>query len=130
MVPIDHELVVELREGPLNESEWPGDEDLVFPATNGQPLRQENVRAARCWNVTAEEAGVAWAGFSHVPAYVRHGRLFAAGRNAVQVQRWLGHHSPAFTLSVYVHLLDGDVGGPLYQSDVVPPTKMVERAAT
>jgi len=25
------------------------------------------------------------------------------------VQRWLGHHSPAFTLSVYVHLLDDDL---------------------
>jgi hypothetical protein len=36
-----------------------------------------------------------------------------AGRNAVQVQRWLGHHSPSFTLSVYVHLLDGDLGEPL-----------------
>jgi integrase len=39
--------------------------------------------------------------------------LFAEGRNAVKVQRWLGHHSPAFTLSVYVHLLDDDLGGPL-----------------
>jgi hypothetical protein len=24
--------------------------------------------------------------------------------------RWLDHHSPAFTLSVYVDLLDGDLG--------------------
>jgi len=39
--------------------------------------------------------------------------LFAEGRNAVQVQRWLGHHSPAFTLATYVHLLDGDIGQPL-----------------
>jgi hypothetical protein len=29
------------------------------------------------------------------------------------VQRWLGHHSPAFTLSTYVHLLDEHVGEPL-----------------
>lgn len=36
--------------------------------------------------------------------------LFAAGRNAVQVQHWLGHHSAAFTLATYVHLLDGDIG--------------------
>jgi hypothetical protein len=34
--------------------------------------------------------------------------LFARGASAVQVQHWLGHHSPAFTLSVYVHLLPGD----------------------
>ncbi|MCB0867349.1 MAG: hypothetical protein KDB48_01510, partial [Solirubrobacterales bacterium] len=32
---------------------------------------------------------------------------------AVQVQRWLGHHSPAFTLQVYVHLLNDDLGGAL-----------------
>ena len=31
----------------------------------------------------------------------------------MQVQRWLGHHSPAFTLATYVHLLDGDLGEPL-----------------
>jgi hypothetical protein len=29
------------------------------------------------------------------------------------VQRWLGHHSATFTLSTYVHLLDGDIGEPL-----------------
>jgi hypothetical protein len=39
--------------------------------------------------------------------------MFAAGRNAVQVQRWLGHHSASFTLDTYVHLLDGDLGAPL-----------------
>jgi integrase len=40
-------------------------------------------------------------------------RLFAAGRNAVQVQRWLGHSAPGFTLRTYVHLLDDDLGAPL-----------------
>ena len=39
--------------------------------------------------------------------------MFAAGRNAVRVQHWLGHHSAAFTLARYVHLLDGDLGGPV-----------------
>jgi hypothetical protein len=29
------------------------------------------------------------------------------------VQHWLGHHSAAFTLATYVHLLDGDIGEPL-----------------
>jgi len=32
--------------------------------------------------------------------------LFERGANAKQVQRWLGHHSPSFTLDTYVHLLD------------------------
>lgn len=83
----------------------------MFPATNGRPLRQENVRR-RVLKPTAEEAGVPWIGF-HTFRHSCATRLFAAGRNAVQVQRWLGHHSPAFTLSVYVHLLDGDLGGAL-----------------
>jgi integrase len=42
-----------------------------------------------------------------------HLRLFAEGRNVVQVQRWLGHHSASFTLDTYVHLLDNDLGEPL-----------------
>jgi hypothetical protein len=40
-------------------------------------------------------------------------RLFAAGRNAKQVQRFFGHHSPAFTMERYVHLLDDGVGAAL-----------------
>jgi hypothetical protein len=36
-------------------------------------------------------------------------RLFRRGVNAVQVQMWLGHHSPAFTQAVYVHLLSSDL---------------------
>jgi integrase len=32
-------------------------------------------------------------------------RLFADDRNAVEVQKWLGHHSPSFTLDTYVHPL-------------------------
>ena len=31
----------------------------------------------------------------------------------MQVQRWLGHHSPAFTPASYVRLLDGELGEPL-----------------
>ena len=35
--------------------------------------------------------------------------LFRHGLNAKQVQMWLGHHSPAFTLATYVHLLPDDL---------------------
>jgi integrase len=109
-VPIDHALVLELR-ARRKAAEWSGDDDLVFPALNGEPLRQENVRR-RALEPTAQEAGVPWAGF-HTLRHTCATRLFAEGRNAVQVQRWLGHHSPSFTLSVYVDLLDGDLGEPL-----------------
>ena len=109
-VPIDHGLASALRKC-REASEWPRDADLVFPAQNGKPLRQENVRR-RYLKPAAEEVGVSWAGF-HTFRHTCATRLFAEDRNAVQVQRWLGHHSPAFTLSVYVGLLDGDLGGPL-----------------
>ena len=51
------------------------------------------------------------------PHTLRHtavSRLFADGRNAVQVQRWLGHSDPGFTLRTYVHLLNDDLGEPLH----------------
>ena len=83
----------------------------MFAAANGQPLDYSNVRRD-VLAPTAAEAGVPWIGM-HTFRHTCATRLFAAGRNAVQVQRWLGHHSPAFTLSVYVHLLDDDIGGPL-----------------
>jgi integrase len=84
---------------------------LVFPAKNGLPLRQENVRR-RVLKRAAEEADVAWIGF-HTFRHTCASLLFAAGRNVKQVQRWLGHHSPAFTLDRYVHLLDDGIGGGL-----------------
>ena len=36
-------------------------------------------------------------------------RLHASLLNAKQVQMWLGHHSPAFTLATYVHLFADDL---------------------
>jgi integrase len=53
-----------------------------------------------------------WVGF-HAFRHTCASLLFADGRNAKQVQVWLGHHSAAFTLATYVHLLDGDIGQPL-----------------
>ena len=35
--------------------------------------------------------------------------LFEAGRNVKQVQAWLGHADPGFTLK-YIHLMDAGVG--------------------
>ena len=112
-VPIDHNLVVELRKR-RKQSEWPGDDDLVFGSANGKALRQENVRR-RALEVGAQEANVPWVGF-HTFRHTCASRLFAEGRNVVQIQRWLGHHSPSFTLDTYVDLLDGDLGAPLASS--------------
>lgn len=65
----------------------------------------------------AKRAGVPWATlhtFRHTCATM----LFRHGLNAKQVQAWLGHHSPAFTLSTYVHLLADDLPDPAFLDDL------------
>jgi integrase len=86
-------------------------DSLVFPGLNGRPYDPAHVYN-RVLSPACAEAGVEWAGF-HTFRHTIASRMFASGRNAVQVQHWLGHHSAAFTLSTYVHLLDGDLGGPV-----------------
>jgi integrase len=109
-VPLDDDLALALRER-RRDSEWPGEQDIVFPVGNGSPIMPGNLRR-RVLKPIAQEAGVPWVGF-HTFRHTCATLLFAQGRNAVQVQHWLGHHSPAFTLARYVHLLDGDLGEPL-----------------
>jgi integrase len=53
-------------------------------------------------------AGVPWVGF-HTFRHTCATMLFRSGANAVAVQKHMGHHSPAFTLSTYVHFLDDDL---------------------
>ena len=36
--------------------------------------------------------------------------LIESGLSPLRLQRWMGHHSPAFTLETYGHLIDGDLG--------------------
>ncbi|MGI8714923.1 MAG: tyrosine-type recombinase/integrase, partial [Solirubrobacteraceae bacterium] len=87
------------------------DAALVFPGHGGRPYDPHHL-TLRVLGPACAEAGVEWAGF-HTFRHTIASRMFAAGRNAVQVQHWLGHHSAAFTLQRYVHLLDGDLGGPV-----------------
>jgi len=109
-VPLSSALVSELRAW-RRETEWPGDEDLVFPSLTGTALNPDNLRP-RVLRPAAEEAGAPWAGF-HTFRHTCASMLFERGFNVKQVQRWLGHHSPSFTLDAYVHLLDEALPGPL-----------------
>ena len=58
---------------------------------------------------TAKTAGVPWAGF-HTFRHTCASILFAEGKNPKQVQMWLGHSDPGFTLRTYVHLIDDGLG--------------------
>ena len=109
-VPLDAQLVSELRER-RRAAEWGRDEDLVFPSLSGTPLNPENLRR-RVLRPAAEEANAPWAGF-HTFRHTCASMLFERGANAKQVQRWLGHHSPSFTLDRYVHLLDERLPDPV-----------------
>jgi integrase len=76
------------------------------------PVSRHSRSHSNLYQPAREAADLPWVGF-HVFRHTCASILFAEGRNAVQVQRWLGHHSAAFTLATYVHLLDGDLGEPL-----------------
>jgi hypothetical protein len=45
--------------------------------------------------------------------------LFRRGYNAKQAHVWLGHHSAAFTLATYVHLLPEDLPEPDFLDDLL-----------
>jgi integrase len=92
--------------------------ELVFRSTAGSVLDPDNL-ATRVLAPACKAAGVEWAGF-HTFRHTVASRLFAEGRNVVQVQRWLGHHSASFTLDTYVHLLDNDLGEPLHAAAPLP----------
>jgi len=82
--------------------------ELIFTSLRG-------CRVDRDWlwkNVlkpTAKKAGVPWAGF-HTFRHTCASILFASGKNPKQVQMWLGHSDPGFTLRTYVHLIDDGLG--------------------
>ena len=103
-MPIGPGLAVEL------EARWLFEEDveaLVFPSSTGTVLDADNLRR-RVLKPAARRAGVPWAGF-HTFRHTCATTLFHRGVNPKQAQVWLGHHSPAFTLAVYTHLLSGDL---------------------
>lgn len=57
----------------------------------------------------AVRAEVSWVGF-HTFRHTCASLLFAAGKNVKQVQVWLGHADPGFTVRTYIHLMDDGLG--------------------
>jgi integrase len=103
--------------------EKPDPDDLVFTAERGARIQPPNLMA-RVLKPAAVQAGVGewvegprgrraetWVGF-HTFRHTCATILFRHGWNAVQVQRWLGHHKPSFTLDTYVSYLETDLADP------------------
>ncbi len=85
--------------------------DLFFTVEGGGPLDPNNLRR-RMLKPLVEEVGAPWAGF-HTFRHTFASLHLSEGTNLVALSRALGHHSPAFTLSRYTHLLPGEVAAPL-----------------
>jgi integrase len=86
-------------------------DELVFAAERGGRIDPSNVMS-RVLKPAARRAGIGgWVGF-HTLRHTCATALFRRGWNAVQVQRFLGHTDPGFTLRAYVHLLDEDLPRP------------------
>jgi integrase len=83
------------------------DSDPLFAAPSGGMLDPHNL-AARMFKPAAVRAGSGWASW-HTLRHTCATELFRRGLNAKRVQVWLGHHSPAFTMATYVHLLSDDL---------------------
>jgi len=92
------------------------DAALIFPARDGGPL--DRTQVYRVVKAAAQKAGAPWAGL-HTLRHTCATILFRRGWNAVQVQKFLGHHSPAFTLAVYVHLLPDDLPEPTFLDELL-----------
>lgn len=119
---------------------YQGPKSPIFASKAGSPLRPENVYR-RVLAPTAIDAGfkveveidgeqrtrsaVSFHTFRHTCASL----LFEAGRNVKQVQAWLGHADPGFTLSTYIHLMDAGVGGAAFLDQAVGGGKGVARKA-
>lgn len=113
-IPLGDELARDLWSR-RKAAERAQDADLVVASTTGGFLHPANLHA-RMLKPAARAAGVPWCGF-HTLRHTCATTLFRRGLNAKQVQLWLGHSSPGFTIAAYVHLLPDD----LPQVDVVGP---------
>jgi integrase len=84
---------------------------ILFANDIGGPLDPANLRP-RVVKPLVRQAGAPWAGF-HTFRHTFASMHLRRGTNLLQLSRALGHHSPAFTLTRYTHLLPGDEAPPL-----------------
>jgi integrase len=61
----------------------------------------------------ARRADLTGVGF-HTLRHTCAALLIKAGASPLRLQRWMGHHSAAYTLDAYGHLIDGELGPALH----------------
>jgi integrase len=105
-IPLTQAMADALRE--LRPDDPRAAEGPVFADERGRPLRYTTLYH-RVWVPAREAAALDWAGL-HTLRHTCASLLVAEGRSLPQIATWMGHHSPAFTLAVYAHLVDDGVG--------------------
>jgi hypothetical protein len=105
-VRLTDSLAAEL--GDRRRATWADDETLVFAASQGARVNGHNF-SRRIVKPAAKRANFGVWVSPHTLRHTSATLLFRAGWNAVQVQRFLGHADPGFTLRTYVHLLPEDL---------------------
>jgi integrase len=81
---------------------------LLFTGPRGMHVERRWLER-KVLDPATKAAGVPWVTF-HTFRHSCASLLFAVGKSPKQVQVWLGHSDPAFTMRVYVHLLDDGLG--------------------
>ena len=101
----------------LRRDSYGGEDRPVFASQTGTELMPSNVWR-RVLKPTRDAVGMPWVSF-HTFRHTCASLLFEAGRNVKQVQEWLGHADPSFTLRTYVHLMDEGVGDAAFMDRAV-----------
>ncbi|HKR98843.1 MAG TPA: tyrosine-type recombinase/integrase, partial [Candidatus Dormibacteraeota bacterium] len=105
VIPLTRELAATLRAHRPREAT---DDAFVFPGRDGGACDQGSLRR-RVLIPAADRAGLTGIGF-HTLRHTCASMLIESGLSPLRLQRWTGHHSPAFTLETYGHLIDDDLG--------------------
>lgn len=96
---------------------YSGPDEPVFTSDVGTELIRGKV-AEKVLNPARDLVGMPWVSF-HAFRHTCASLLFANGKNIKQIQTWLGHADPAFTLRTYIHLLDDGVGSADFLDDAI-----------
>jgi integrase len=123
LIPLTQELASLLHAyRPQNAAE----DAFVFPGRDGGASDQGSLRR-RVLVPAAERAGLNGVGF-HTLRHTCASMLIESGVSPLRLQRWMGHHSPAFTLETYGHLIDGDLGPALdLRKELASDAALIER---
>jgi integrase len=105
-INLGRQLAAELRAWRM-ASPYSQEGDPVFAGPLGTPPEPWALRR-QVLDPAAEAAGLDVPGF-HVLRHTCATNLLRRGVAPLVVSRWMGHHSPAFTLSVYGHVAPADL---------------------